>query len=679
MAAKSSDRTHGRRRLLRLFAVLLSIPLVPLLLWWTANRFDEAPSGDARRYGGLAPRSIADADNAWMHFAGIGAAEDDDPVRLARRRVDAMNARHAHSPLPAPDTAEQALFIDPLPMVRPDVAIDGTASLCPAERVDCIQWAGHYRMALARLEDANRVRLQRYRSTLALRDWQGMYPPSPQAPMPDVTVADLHRNLLALQLGGELAIGDVAAQAALLRELADAADFWRQVASQGGDLFSIVVASAQVHRSQLLAGDALDRMRPPIDPQVDAQFDRLLAPLPADIDWERALSFEYRGFEHTMRDALPGTLGVLRGCFTGELREGCFKQLAMDAAYVPQATYNLHAANTAALQRWLEAPARDIEDARARYGEAFEAMTPNFDGAGAILSQMSYNYAGRILAAIAVPKADYGLRLHDREAARRMLVVRRQAVQQGTSASDMPAFLATQPEVLRDPYSGEPFGWDALFRQMQFSAKSGKPGDRAFQLPYRGRRPAGVALCADPFEIELVDLREVDGSPALRYVACGDGSAPAWADAGRDDDPRDAADQRMHAFEAWRMGDDIGLRLLWNDGRQITRHEARLGVAEGDARAALTAVDGDEAAFSVRVRPGSTEPVLAIEVEGAQPRALAQQLAGASGVRVRGIERLGVGPLTLRQSLRLGEALGLAADAGGRTLRQVSPTEYVIE
>ncbi len=683
MLAKSKGRQGGGWRLLRLFAILLAIPLVPLFLWWLANRFDESPSADARRYAQLAPRVVADADNAWMHFAGIGAAEGDDPVRFARLRVDALQARHAHSPVPPADAAEQALFTDPLPMARPDRARDGSDSLCQPERIDCLGWAALFRASLPRLEAENRVRLARYRAALALREWQGMYPPALDAPMPDVSIADLHRNLVARDLSLALAGDDVSALPPLLDQLADAADFWRQVAAQGGDLFTIVVASAQVHRSQLLVGDLLDRIRLPVDPAFDIPLDRLLAPLPAEIDWERALSYEYRTFERGIRNEIPGTLGVLRRCLSGEGTDSCIKQLAMDAGFAPQATFNLHAANTAALQRWLEAPARDIESARSAQAQAFEAMAPRFDGAGAILSQMSYNYVGRILAAIAVPKADYGLRLHDREAVRRMLVIKRQARQQSIPASDMPAFLAARPDALRDPYTGAPFEWDPLFRQIRFSPGVGSSSRPLSAISYRPGPIVPITACPESFEIELVDLREGSGSPLLRYVACGNGSAPIWSDARqRDDgnDPRLAADAQLLGFEAWRAHEEIGLRLRWNDGREVVRHEARLAL-EGDlVRGTLQPLDrGGAADFAVVVRPGSRAPLFHLRIENETAAATAGLLARASGIRVRGIERLGTGRLTLEGVHFVEDALAIAADVGNRTLRKVTPAEYVIE
>jgi len=663
-------------------AILLAIPLLPLLLWWLVQRFDEAPSADARRYAELAPRDVADADNAWMHFAGMGAAEDDDPLRLARERVDTLQARHARVPAAPADAAEQALFDDPVPMLRPDAALDGSAGLCRSERVNCIDWAGHYHGMLARLQVGNRLRLARYERVLALLGWQGMYPPTLDAPLPETTIADLQRNLIALDLGAALATDDSDRLTALVGQLADASDFWRHVATQGGDLVSVVSAATRVHRAQLLIGDLLDRVPLPIDPALDTAIGRVLAALPTDIDWQRALAYEYQVFAHTLGQELPGTLGGMRRCFAGTASGSCLQQLAMDAAVVPQATFNLHASNTAALQRWLEAPPHEIDAAGAAYSAAFEAMAPNFDDTGTILRQMAYNYAGRVLVAIAVPKADYALRLHDFEAVRRMLVLKKEALTQGVTESAFDAFVAAQPAALRNPYSGSAFEWDALVHELHFAARAGEATTRVSRIGVRPRATAGVTRCAQPLQIEMLDRLAPEGTPVLAYLACGDGSGPVWADAGgskETDDARMQFDQRVIGFDVWRNAERIGLRLRWNEGGEITRHEADLVLEEGAARAEFRAVDGDSSQFSVEVRDGSPIPVLAINAVRTPERELAGQIARAGGARLRGVERLSTDLTTLRGSLRLDAALGLLADGNGRRLRQVSATEYVIE
>jgi len=485
--ARSRRRTpSGWRRLARVLLVLLLLLLSPLLLWWLVNRFDEAPSAAALRYSAPDPRAVADADNAWLHLAGIGAPADEAPFTYGRRRVDVLGARLRQSPAPPADAVEQALFADALPAVAPESALDGVAELCPSRKTDCIAWAREHRPALDRLQQANALRLQRYRALLLLRDWQGLYPAAFDSPFPDTTVAALHRNLIARDLALALDARDRPALGDALGQLADSVEFWRRVPPQATDVFSVMLASSQLEAAQRLVGDLLDADTAP-DASLEAPIDRILQPLPPDIAWRQALAFEYQSFVDSMRAALPGAWGALRQCVSGTSADGCLAQLGMDAAFVPQASFNLHAANIEAMQRWLEADARDVDAAGEAYSAHVASVSVRLDDAGIVLRQMVYNYVGRILVNIAIPKSDWGLRLHDREALRRMLVIKRDALRQQVPGSDMPAFLQAQPTDLRDPYSGEAFGWEPQTGELQFAPKArGYWEQPTLSVRYRG-------------------------------------------------------------------------------------------------------------------------------------------------------------------------------------------------
>lgn len=599
------------RRARRAFYVVLLILLLPVLVWWAANRIDESPSPAAVRLSAPAPRVVADVDNGWLYLIGIGAAPGDDPVAYGRRRVDALEARLAKSPAPPPDATEKALFEDAVPAVSPDAQVDGTGEFCPVTLADCLDWAGRHQPMLQRLRTANALRLQRYERMLQLRDWQGLYPASLDTPFPDPSVATLHRNLLAGDIAIALASNDIGAQVEATRKLADAVGFWRLVSLHPPDLFSVMVASAQVEAAHRFAGDLLDHVPNPVNLDLDAQIDRVLRPLASPVDWQRALVFEYGTFVRGLSNEMPGTWNALRRCFAGTAKEGCLRSLATDAAFAPQATFNLHAQNMEAMQHWLEADAHEVETARAAYGAVVESGFVQFDDTGLLLRQMGYNFTGRILASIAVPASDWGLRIHDREALRRMVVIKRNALRARVQPSAMQEFLDGQPEALRNPYSGKPFAWDGLFREMHFEPKATKHWRRpVVGVSYLATKAAWVtASCDRGFAFDLTEGVGDSARPTLQFVSCGSGNEPLWLDEAeivRPTDPRFGARRRYVWIDSRRDGNEAGLRLLHDDGEKLRRYETRLPMGEAEVGASLEPVGYEGGAqIAVRVRPAS--------------------------------------------------------------------------
>ncbi|MBK8286781.1 MAG: hypothetical protein IPK97_19025 [Ahniella sp.] len=237
--------------------------VLPVLVWFIANRFDESPTQEALDYAAESPRQVADADNAWLLLAGIGAAAGEDPLVFGRRRVDRVVARSHESPMPPPDAAEVALFVDPVPKVGPDIEIDGVGELCPSRDVDCIAWARENTGMLERLRAANSLRLTRWQTALTLPDWQALYPPLLDGPVQDPSVATLYLNLLALELSQTLPFmppnGVVieSTEPTTLEKLAQTVVFWRRVQVSPQDLISTLVAGRQIEDAQRIADNWL--------------------------------------------------------------------------------------------------------------------------------------------------------------------------------------------------------------------------------------------------------------------------------------------------------------------------------------------------------------------------------------------------------------------------------------
>ena len=590
----------------RLILAMLLIPLLPVMVWWLANRFDQPPSPAAIRLSAPASRTVEDVDNAWLYLTGIGAPAGEDPIVYARRRVATLAARLSQNPVPPADAAEKALFTDAVSHVSADALVDGTAELCPVTVANCIEWAERNEGVLRRLRVANTLRLERYEHLVRMRGWDNLYPPRFETPFPSSSVATLHRTLIAGDLGRAIDAADVAGQVQALARLADVVEFWQRVARHPPELFSVMLASSEIEGAHRLAGDLLERVSLPVDNGLDAQLDRVLQPLEA-IDWQRALAFEYKTFVHAISSEMPGLWGVLRRCITRSNADGCLKSLAMVSAFVPQASFNLHAENVEAMRRWIEADATDVERARSVYGAELEAGFVQLDDARVALRQMSYNYSGRVLASIAIPASDWGLRVHDREALRRMLLIKRTALRERVPASAMPDFLAAQPANLRDPYSGRAFEWDGLFREIHFApeAKEHWKHPRLGVSYSTSRTTSVVDACVPDFDFDVVEGLD-DTHASLQFVSCESDVEPEWfitARTERERHRRLAAIRRIYRIDSRRVGNEVGFRMLHTDGKHLRRYETRLTLGEEEVTALLEPVGhSEDAHILVRAR-----------------------------------------------------------------------------
>ncbi|MBX3697969.1 MAG: hypothetical protein R3F08_05960 [Dokdonella sp.] len=470
-----SIRATGRplwRRFLRALAWLLFIATMAVFVFVAWNRIDEPPTEAARLHATETRRMVADSDNAWLAFAGLGAAPGGDPIALGRRRVEAYRARFEQFPGRPADANEQELFTDVVTAVKPEAgAVDGDA-LCPERDTDCIEWAHSHSRVLVHLRNANAVLLRRFEVLSHLPDWQMLYPASADAPRLDTFIPRLYLNLLALGLAPDESTTGSPRDAAALVRLADTAEFWRRVRSQPQDLDTILESGRQLETAYWIFSAWLDHAD---IKQIEANMEsvnRVVQPLPTPVDWSVAMAAEYQSFAHTMAQELPGPVAALGRCVSGSAKGGCLRYLAMNATYLPQATLNLRAGQLAAIQQILESSPTDLARVEQEAGAAIQATFPLPDDGWLLLRQTSYNFSGRILAAMAVPTFDWGRREHDREALRRLVVLKWGARAEGVHADEMPQYLRVLDSSFNNPLTGQPFNWDRQQHVLHFSPLS---------------------------------------------------------------------------------------------------------------------------------------------------------------------------------------------------------------
>lgn len=640
------------RRLARLLVALLLVVLLPVLVWWIYNRIDEVPSEEALQLAEPFQRTLADADNAWLHMLGMDAPEDMEPRALGRMRLDAYEAWvHAPPPRSRRDARVESLFTPVLQVQRPDPAMFGVDHWCPIHTVDCIDWVWSKGQMLFQLTSSNLPLLHRYLALFDMPHLEELATPTVDSPTIDFEIAEFHRNLLAQEMISPN-LGPPA-----VANLAAAASFWRRLGAQARSLQLRLDASHQLEMSRRLFDQAMNREWFDLAAFPDGTLAALLdPPASAERDWTTQARHEFQRFDNSLRGE---AIGSLKAAWQRCRRNGgddCMTTWLMGQAYAHQATLNMRARIDLWMLDALHAEPADVESVFARGGALMDDISPLPEGMRAQLGAMAYNLTGRTLAAISIPALTFVKREHDREAFRRMLVIKVEARRQGLAHADVPAFLESRPASLRDPYTGEAFGWDFV-RGETFYRRSA-PGSAGAFLRIRPlvvpARPAHVEICERPWRVALALARAGDGPGGVdfdhpvTFVTCAyDQAAAAWVE-------QDAAAVDIEPF--WDVASAPARTetdVSGEDGEEYLPVSVYFGAAAAQRLSVFAAFrshgswvqieDSDEMINTIVLDPPA-RPFVALRLESTSPRdigdALREALRNSRGMLVDGTDLL---------------------------------------
>ena len=477
------------RRVLRFalksLLVLFTVVLVPLLCLWIYNRFDEAPTESAQHWFAPVPHTVPDAENAWLYMLGFHAAENDDPIALGRRRLDAYEARVTQRGNLPPSAEEQALKPDPLAFQETN-AQGKKVDFCDPDEHDCLVWAGLAADQLTELERANILLLRRYETLLGMGRIDDLSTPWSDEPLPDVsTEAVLYRALILRDLTNPATRTDA------MQRLARVVTFWRRMEEPAPSLIMKMIAE-RTHERYLRILDAMingsdEKGRNAMRDVIDLV---LHEPTAAQREWEPVLHREALQFGATLDQTIfAGPIDTLRYC-----KSDCLKEWLIAQFFAPQATRNLYARLWDAVLEVHDGDPRTVSEASARVSQIWESAMPLTSSAKETMRRMAYNATGKILALIALPAyADYLDIEHDTEALRRMLLLKVAALKAHISVQKMPEFLAQQKDALYDPYTGNAFAWDSTSSEIRFVPRSKKWKKDSFAVIYSPATVGGHA------------------------------------------------------------------------------------------------------------------------------------------------------------------------------------------
>lgn len=661
-------RPKKRRWLRRSLLIVFGLALA----WVVGNRFDAAPSAASVQLSQPLTRAVADADNAWLYLYGLGAAENEDPIRLGRARVDALNRVAEKSLIVVPDKADWPLMRDALPLAQPDPAVDSSGELCPSfYQVNCLDWVRGHAAMLQRLGAANRVQLQRVAVLLALPQWEDLQTPSmsERSVEADVRALHLYSDLLAQQVNQALDGNDAAGLARALQQIAAVSAFWHRLAQRPSSVLASVISNQQRARQLRLLADILDRLDADQLAALKAPVDTILQPtLP--VDWSLVLRREFQIRRSMQQFVIPDLDDSARRCGTGELAS-CGHVLA-NLGFARQDTLNRTAENLQDFQRELEAAPGDFGRISAQAVAARESRRVDLNHPLNLIGAVLYNPLGKLLVGEMVPGHGHE-RTYEIEALRRSVALKRAAVAANLAPADMPAFLGSQSAELRNPFTGQPFDWDPRQREIHF-----RPVSDFWKMPrlgvtYRELPQAGVQACAQPQTLELTTFDGDTARPPQNVVSCG-GGALAFSD--------DTATPYA-AVQVLLADGKLDARVLQRTkDKQVRPYEVLDAAFDGSQEVWLAASGSEAPGQRIRLRRAEeqkTLPLITLAVTAQPARALLQDIARLGQVRIDGTELAGENRLSLRNDLPPYNAVQQVADAGGLQAERVAEGHFVLK
>ena len=678
--SRSKRLRHPAPRILLWLAALLvavlGIPLGAFLLW---NAIDEAPSRTALRYATPPPDEVADAENAWLLMAGLGAPEEADPIAWARGRVEVWNASVSHASAQTGGAQPAVLAQDAVPAVKPELTVHGFGSHCPQRAVDCVAWAREHRRELEQLGDANRLRLQRYLHAQSLPRWRDLYMPTLESPFIDVSVSSLHLDLIGLRLAEA---GDSTQRAAALEMLAGEVAFWRRVRAQPQNLFGLLLAARRIEDVHWLLGAWFDHVDASVLAEQSTLIERILAEPGEQPDWGAALDYKFHWFDGIGRENMHSLGSVLWRCAAGPpIEEGCLYTLAVNATYAHQATLNLHALNFAQIERVLNAAPEELAQVEAAAGADIDSRMPLPQETSKLLGQALYNFSGRVFAALALPAFDWGRREHDREALRRMVQIKHQLRTAQVTQQDAEAFVGALQEKrpdLRNPIDGSRFGFDPQLSVLGFSPLAAKYWKRnSVYLDVPARRRNGVFACPAALRFALAELKGDEIRAVRTYETCSEGGIATQLGAPDGDASIPVpAEPRMLAVRADLQQGRLGVRAEYVDGEVYVFR----GVLEPGAEPAQIRLtpDRDDAPLALVLRR-LAEPArqrVAVKVSGVSMRDLGLEIARVSNLRLDGARCLPTEVVDYDVEVPVEPALSALGGVYSCELERVGPRHY---
>ncbi len=443
-----------------LFGLSVLLYLVALAVNWR----DAEPSAAALQMADFyrSRTDVRDEDNGFVYMMGFDVGPDEDPMAMGFRRVDWLRKAEGDTSLD--------LSRDPLGEPRHygadrDPAIREYLEACGPRGPGCNDTLEAASKAFKGRVGAEDWLLTRYRALLNREGWREFISTDLPAAMPRYAPVMDGQKLLLLQAmtrAGERDAG------AVKEVLGEDLRFWRRVLESSDTLISKMIASAAILRHFKVGATILASFPP----------ENLAAALP--VEWQAPITESERSMERCIVGEWQLMSDIFHDAATRESAAGFVmddsissraSSALVDPMFQPQDTINVYSEHYARSIQFLEGVSF------ANLGEATDRVTElSRTAANESLPPRSlYNFLGRMVAGIGTADfGSYARRVGDLEGVRRAALAAIELHVAQIDGGDIPAALAASP--LRNPYTDEPFLWDATDGAVVFRGL--EPGER---------------------------------------------------------------------------------------------------------------------------------------------------------------------------------------------------------
>ncbi len=446
---------------------LLSLVLIAAIAFGclvAANRHDDALGEAAQQALQYAmPTGQALQDNGYLIVAGMDAPDNGSPAAnamvLGRQRLDRAVERLLWKNQPGrknmadipPWIAQNDGYTKALPALQ-----------CPKEHTDCFAWYVEQKTQVQALLQRNQVLLARYRAAANAAQFSDPFPYDFEDPLPPYSLMSNVHSLLLAQAAVQW-MEQRPAQALTTLELA--ARLRSRLGSSSKSLIESSFALAMQYRELRWVSQAISHSDTAPPAAIAARIHALLAqPLPplhgAMASEKQAAIAMIVGIQHHTSGiyfALEGELLVEPHLWTWLLDP------ITGRGYLPIATINDTLRLMDLAQAMGDLPAGQLAKA------VDDGELPQRIAQKCSLRAGLRNIVGRCMQAHSTPNLlRYFLRVHDIEGYRRLVLLQAQAQAQKVALADMPAWLATSPPRLHNPYTLQAMQWDTANKRLIF-------------------------------------------------------------------------------------------------------------------------------------------------------------------------------------------------------------------
>jgi hypothetical protein len=178
----------------------------------------------------------------------------------------------------------------------------------------------------------------------------------------------------------------------------------------------------------------------------------------------------------TMRAEFRSMFGILEGCMASpaDVRKTCLMGSPIDdlaaATYLPNATRNLFYEFSQDMLALSSLPAGQVGEESLKLKREYLPATDREQNIFKILSGLLYNPIGKMVMGGVAAGSELLIAAHHQGGMLRVLALYTEAKTTGVKPEDMAAFVANAPAHLQNPFTNQPFGWNAEKQSITFTA-----------------------------------------------------------------------------------------------------------------------------------------------------------------------------------------------------------------